>query len=69
MTFSGYGRCIDSIAMAKIIAAGRKLVQKEKKDGKMSLGAKMWGNRAQTYAVVLNSGLIRIQHGVIWPTY
>ena len=38
--------------MTKIIAVGKKLVQKENKDYKIGLGARTWGNRAQTYAVV-----------------
>ena len=58
MAFSSYGRSIDSIAMTKVIAVGRKLVQKENKDYKISLGARTWGNRAQTYAVVFK----------FWPT-
>lgn len=38
--------------MIKIIALGKKLVQKENMDSKLGLGARAWGKRAQAYAVV-----------------
>ena len=46
MTFSSYGRSIDSIAMTKIIVVGRKQVQKGNKDYKIGLGARTLGQQS-----------------------